>query len=387
MLTEKPKIFISHSWDDKLFVRRLENELKLVSTEVRVDHSDVRGGDQISKWVSDTLEWCNTLILVWSNASSVSKWVELEWNSAINLHKRIIPCLLDDVKLPAILSGMAYIDFRNYDEGISRLRHELLVGDSSRKTDSITSSYNAPPPIFKLRGDGFLGGDDAVFSLVFDALRQVERGFEKPFLLELPGIDENLQRINMLKALKNRTEQESKELVDRIQSHEYNREYYEILETCFKIILTDNAFRISSAKLSLGRAFWDSSKLSLSPRGTWEALIGLRVQLWSQLSFDKRKTLRLTTIVTDRIYGHVLLTLEEYISENSRYLNEYNNKMIQGIDHGKFYDLSYFTPQFVYLRCLPAIAIILSRAIKDKVPEQLVNEASDVTTWRLSQVE
>jgi len=121
-ITHKPQIFISHAWEDKPFVRRLEAALKTsADIEVWIDHSNIRAGDRISRRVSDALEWCNTLLLVWSNKASSSSWVELEWNAAVNLHKTVIPCLLDETKLPAIISGMAYISFINFDAGITYL--------------------------------------------------------------------------------------------------------------------------------------------------------------------------------------------------------------------------------------------------------------------------
>lgn len=114
-------MFLSHAWEDKLLVTRLEKELKTTGVDVWVDHSDVRAGDQISKRVSDALEWCNTLLLLWSKDAKTSKWVQLELNAAISLHKTIIPCLIDNTKLPGILSGTAHLDFHDIGMGIAKL--------------------------------------------------------------------------------------------------------------------------------------------------------------------------------------------------------------------------------------------------------------------------
>jgi hypothetical protein len=45
MPIEPPKIFLSHSWDNKPLVQRLEAELKAAGAEVWVDHAGVRSGD------------------------------------------------------------------------------------------------------------------------------------------------------------------------------------------------------------------------------------------------------------------------------------------------------------------------------------------------------
>jgi len=42
-----PKIFISHAWEDKPSVRRLEAELRSAGAEVWVDHEGIRGGDNL----------------------------------------------------------------------------------------------------------------------------------------------------------------------------------------------------------------------------------------------------------------------------------------------------------------------------------------------------
>jgi hypothetical protein len=106
MSVEAPKIFISHSWDNKPLVRRLEAELKAAGAEVLVDHAGVRGGDNLPKEISAALAWCNTVVLVWSQLAAQSHWVELEWTNAIALRKLVIPCRLDKTALPALLSNL-----------------------------------------------------------------------------------------------------------------------------------------------------------------------------------------------------------------------------------------------------------------------------------------
>jgi hypothetical protein len=123
--TDKPRIFISHAWEDKALVRRLEAELRAAGAEVWVDHIGIRGGDNLPKRISDALEWCNTLLLIWSDAACNSDWVELEWSNAIALKRAIIPCRLDTTPMPGILANKAYLDFRNAEQGVVQLLHAL----------------------------------------------------------------------------------------------------------------------------------------------------------------------------------------------------------------------------------------------------------------------
>jgi predicted esterase len=88
---DKPRIFISHAWEDKALVRRLEKTLADAGAQVWVDHAGIRGGDNLPERINDALERCNTLLLVWSKAAKSSHWVKLEWTNAISLRKLIIP--------------------------------------------------------------------------------------------------------------------------------------------------------------------------------------------------------------------------------------------------------------------------------------------------------
>lgn len=144
----KPKVFISHAWENKPVVRQLEERLRAAGADVWVDHVGIRGGDSLPKRISDALEWCDTLVLVWSEASRASEWVALEWENAISLKKLIIPCLLDETRLPGIMARMAYISFHQIDQGIITLLHALGLNDRlvtkspSAKAKEISVPYN-----------------------------------------------------------------------------------------------------------------------------------------------------------------------------------------------------------------------------------------------------
>jgi len=122
---DNPKIFISYSWEDKKIAQRLRDELKANRAELWIDYSKIQAGDSLPRRISDALDWCNILLLIWSEASRKSEWVELEWTSALTLKKIIIPCVLDEAKLPTILSNILYIDFRNFEKGFQALVSNL----------------------------------------------------------------------------------------------------------------------------------------------------------------------------------------------------------------------------------------------------------------------
>ena len=130
---EPPRIFISHTWEekDKALTHVLENALREAGAEVWVDHAGIRGGDNLPKQINDALDWCNTLVLVWSKAAKTSHWVELEWTNAISLQKRIIPCPHDGTPPPPILANKAYVDFKNTKLGLDDLLRALQLASTS----------------------------------------------------------------------------------------------------------------------------------------------------------------------------------------------------------------------------------------------------------------
>ncbi len=129
--TDTPRLFISHAWEDSHLVLRLQTELQAAGAEVWVDREGIRGGDNLPERISDALEWCDALLLIWSKAASKSPWVKLEWTNAIALNRIIISCLLDNSQLPSILASKAYLDFRNLDQGITQLLHALKISRQS----------------------------------------------------------------------------------------------------------------------------------------------------------------------------------------------------------------------------------------------------------------
>ncbi|MDZ7302679.1 MAG: TIR domain-containing protein [candidate division KSB1 bacterium] len=144
---DKPRIFISHTWEaeDNALTHRLEKVLRDTGAEVWVDHAGIRPGDSLPKQINDALGWCNILVLVWSKAAKDSHWVELEWFNALTLRKRIIPCLIDDIPLPPILAHLAYIDFSNEAQGLRQLLAALQLEPPRREAQEPAASPEDEP--------------------------------------------------------------------------------------------------------------------------------------------------------------------------------------------------------------------------------------------------
>jgi len=117
----KRKVFVCHSWEDNEISRKLAEYLNREGADIWIDYTKIYGGDSLPRRISEALEWCDTLILLWSKSAQYSYYVNLEWENALDLRKKIIPCLLDTTKRPAILSRYRFIDFKNFDDGYRQL--------------------------------------------------------------------------------------------------------------------------------------------------------------------------------------------------------------------------------------------------------------------------
>ncbi|MBV6505004.1 MAG: hypothetical protein ILNGONEN_00560 [Syntrophorhabdaceae bacterium] len=122
-----PKVFISYAWKNQPIAKQLQRDLQRDGVEVFVDYEKISGGDSLPDRISAALDWCNTLILLWSADAAASYYVKQEWTSAFHLQRRLIACVLDGTTLPALLRGRLYLNFIPYEAGYAQLCHSLGV--------------------------------------------------------------------------------------------------------------------------------------------------------------------------------------------------------------------------------------------------------------------
>jgi hypothetical protein len=134
-----PKIFISHSWEDTDISRKLAEYLKRDNAEIWIDYARISGGDSLPEVIGKAIEWCDTMVLVWSKSAANSYYVKEEWTCAHTNQKRIIPCVIDNVKLPTILSSRLYIDFGDFEKGYRALARALRLMIKEENEESIVT--------------------------------------------------------------------------------------------------------------------------------------------------------------------------------------------------------------------------------------------------------
>lgn len=125
------KIFLSHSSQDKAFVKGLAVDLSSLGHSPWLDEWEILGGESIPTKIADGIEEADFVVLILSKNAVTSNWVEQEWqakywNEIASKDVSIIPILIDDCTIPTLLRTKKYIDFRiDYTSALSQLTNSV----------------------------------------------------------------------------------------------------------------------------------------------------------------------------------------------------------------------------------------------------------------------
>jgi hypothetical protein len=142
-----PKVFLSHSWKDKEFARKLARDLTKNGVEVWFDEWELKIGDSLSRKIQEGISTSGFLAVILSPESVASKWVSVELNAALNLELerqavRVLPVLYKDCSMPPFLRDKMYADFRrDYARGLEAILRTLHSGRASDE-----DAQQAAPP-------------------------------------------------------------------------------------------------------------------------------------------------------------------------------------------------------------------------------------------------
>jgi hypothetical protein len=125
-------VFLSHTHNDKDFVRHLARDLRQYGIRVWYDEWELKVGDSLHEKVEQGIKSSSWLAVVLSPDSVESRWVRDELNAgyAKELERNsvfILPILYRDCAIPGFLQDKLYADFRTeYGRGLRRLLERLL---------------------------------------------------------------------------------------------------------------------------------------------------------------------------------------------------------------------------------------------------------------------
>jgi len=153
------KVFISHSVQDKKFIDKLTNSLKVDGVETWRADKEVSAGENIQEKINDAIANTDYFIVVLSKHSTTSSWVNFEISAVLNreISKQqtiILPVLIEDCDIPFSLKNRLFADFRfSYDEGYSKLIQAIRQKTTKRlKTvKKIPESFQAESYDFQIK--------------------------------------------------------------------------------------------------------------------------------------------------------------------------------------------------------------------------------------------
>lgn len=123
-------IFVSYSRKDAETAYELADHLRAKGHTVWTDVSSITGGAMWHAEIEKAITRADTVIVVLSQASKDSQWVQKEILFALDLSKPLIPVRIENVSLPLALINLQPIDYLdNREKGLAQLIqafHQLM---------------------------------------------------------------------------------------------------------------------------------------------------------------------------------------------------------------------------------------------------------------------
>tara|TARA_R110001606_G_scaffold265546_2_gene414562 strand:+ start:228 stop:836 length:609 start_codon:yes stop_codon:yes gene_type:complete len=105
------KIFISHSFQDNEIADQIRTELRDERFILNIDEKNILVGENIKDTINKELDSSSIIIVLISEKSANSDFVEYEIKNAIEKGKKIFPVLIDrDAKIPEMIEHIKYAD-------------------------------------------------------------------------------------------------------------------------------------------------------------------------------------------------------------------------------------------------------------------------------------
>jgi TIR domain len=118
-VTQRWDVFVSYAHQDEKWVQVLADNLHRVGLEVFLDRWEIVGGSRLSQRLQQGLASADVVVLVVSAAAVGKQWWQEEFAAAmagvVAGVQRLVPVLLDELRLPPFIAGRVYVDFRHID--------------------------------------------------------------------------------------------------------------------------------------------------------------------------------------------------------------------------------------------------------------------------------
>lgn len=127
------RVFLCHNHKDKIFARRIGEDLRQRGIRVWIDEAELQVGDSLIRKIETAIAETDYLAAIISKNSITSEWVTRELEIAINreIHNKrlfVLPLIIDDCDVPVFLTGRLFADFRDpeyYEENLAKILQRL----------------------------------------------------------------------------------------------------------------------------------------------------------------------------------------------------------------------------------------------------------------------
>ena len=142
------KVFISHSSNDKKFVRRLKDDLIENGFETFFDEDSLELGDSLKERLDVALDEADFFIIILSSHAVKSDWVKYELAEAVKLFanrtlKKIIPIKYRECEIPAELEKLLYTDLSKETVKIIGKKVKIIGGVYDKFLVQLTATLRA----------------------------------------------------------------------------------------------------------------------------------------------------------------------------------------------------------------------------------------------------
>ena len=129
------KVFASYSSEDVRLVGPIANILRAAFSDptpvVFFSRDSIPVGEERPKMLMGAIGLSQKAFVFWSEHAKNSKWVKIEYQTALQLGRPTIPVLLDRTPLPESLAGIQGVDLCSLtSQGHSQLLRRAAGGDS-----------------------------------------------------------------------------------------------------------------------------------------------------------------------------------------------------------------------------------------------------------------
>jgi ABC-type multidrug transport system fused ATPase/permease subunit len=124
---EKKAIFLSYNSKDKGLAEKIEHDLRRDGFQVLSLHTAINVGERISEKIDESISKADYVILLISDATEGSSWIQKELAYAQKNDVPILPLLVqEDARIPASISDLRYVPLSDsYENAYDQLKQAI----------------------------------------------------------------------------------------------------------------------------------------------------------------------------------------------------------------------------------------------------------------------